>query len=437
MTVRFDIETDRPLIGSDSATRHVLATIVAPEGKPRQRPPVNLGLVLDRSGSMTGDKIRLAKEAAVAALRRLDPHDRFSVVAYDDRIDVVVASTTASSGAVEEAARAIQAIEARGSTDLCGGWLRGCEQVGQAQSPDMVNRVLLLTDGLANQGIVDPSEILRHAAELRSRGIVTSTFGVGDDFDEHLLGGMADAGGGHFYYVKRGDEIPKYIEMEVGETLEVTVRDARLHVGPADDAKVSPIAPYPTRREGNEWLIELGDLVSLQELAVPLRISFARQTLASPEGRSVGLAFVVRSGGHAASAEAVVQWRIAPAAEVSAQHRNRNVDRAVAQGYAAEARKEAGRLNRDGDYDAAEARLKRTAVRIKEYAGDDSSLNDLARELERDMAVHAAPMAVGERKSRFAASYSVSRSRDVLGASLRAPKRERPDRSKPGDPSGS
>ena len=88
--MRFQVETDRPLIANDSMTRYVLATIVAPEGAPRERPPVNLGLVLDRSGSMSGEKIRLAKDAAVAAIRRLDPRDRFSVVVYDENVDVVV-----------------------------------------------------------------------------------------------------------------------------------------------------------------------------------------------------------------------------------------------------------------------------------------------------------------------------------------------------------
>ena len=105
--MRFQVETDRPLIANDSMTRYVLATIVAPEGAPRERPPVNLGLVLDRSGSMGGDKIRLAKDAAVAAIRRLDPRDRFSVVVYDEQVDVVVPSTVASHQAVEDAARAI------------------------------------------------------------------------------------------------------------------------------------------------------------------------------------------------------------------------------------------------------------------------------------------------------------------------------------------
>jgi len=437
MTVRFDIETDRPLIASDHATRHVLATIVAPEGKPRQRPAVNLGLVLDRSGSMSGDKIRLAKEAAVAALRRLDPHDRFAVVVFDDQVDVVVPSTTASRDAVDAAARMIQGIEAHGSTDLCSGWLRGCEQVGQALSPDVVNRVLLLTDGLANRGIVDHAEILRHAAELQHRGIHTSTIGVGDEFDEHLLGAMADEGGGHYYYVERGDQIPEFIEREVGEALEVTLREARLHVGPAEDARVSPITSYRTRREGNEWVIELGDLVSLQELVLPLRISFAPQALGRAGAGAVGLTFAIRSGGEKAAAEAVLQWRIASAEEVAAQPRNRTVDRAVAQVYAAEARKEAARLNRDRDYTGAQARLERTSARIQEYAGDDASLNDLARELERDMAAHAQRMEAAELKARYTASYQVSRSRDPLGASRRAPRPRSPEAGKSGDQGGS
>src|SRR6188474_3073225 len=107
MTLRLDVETDRPLIANDSVTRYVLVSIVAPEGVTRERPPVNLGLVLDLSGSMNGEKSRLAKDAAVAAIRRLDARDRFCVVTYDDRVDVVVPSTVATGNAVADAVRAI------------------------------------------------------------------------------------------------------------------------------------------------------------------------------------------------------------------------------------------------------------------------------------------------------------------------------------------
>ena len=425
--VRFDIETDRPLVRKESGTRYVLAKIVAPEGKPRQRPPVNLALVLDRSGSMGGDKIRLAKEAAIAAVRRLEPRDRIAVVFYDDRIDVVVPSAPATPETVRNAVRAIQEVDARGSTDLCGGWLRGCEQVAAAQATDAVSRVILLTDGLANVGIVDPAQICRHAGELRDRGVQTCTFGVGDDFDEHLLGAMADAGGRRFYNIESADQIPAFIEIEVGESLEVTLRDAFLRVGPATLAAVAPVAPFRIRRDGDDWVIDLGDLVSLQDMAVPLRVSFAAGfaggTLFDPAKSTVGLTFVLE-GASGRQAEAVIQWRFASSREVEAQPRNRAVDRAVAEAYAALARREAGRLNRAGEFEAARLRLSGTGARISGYAGNDSFLNDLARKLAEDAAAHAQQMTKRDLKTRYAASSYAMFSREPMGASRRAP---RPD----------
>ena len=417
MTLRLDAETDRPLVARDTQTRYVLASIVAPEGAPRERPPVNLGLVLDHSGSMAGEKIRLSKDAAVAAIRRLDTRDRFAVVAYDDRVTVVVPSTTASSEPVRQAVRAVLRIEARGSTDLCGGWLRGCEQVGVVQAPDAVTRVLLLTDGLANVGVVDHSEIVGHAAELRRRGIATTTLGVGEDFDEHLLGGMADDGGGHFYYIERDEQIPAAIETEVGEALEVTLRGARLRVGPASAVTAAPIAPYPTHREGDEWVIELGDLVSRQELALPIRVSFTRHALEGAEGSSVRVSCVLT--GQTGGREAVVAWTLASGAGVGAQPRNAIVDRAVAEAYAALARREAGRLNRESDFEGAQRRLARTAARIKGYAGSDAVLNDLLRDLERDAEAYFRPMLSGDRKARYMGTHGSLKHRMASGSSKR------------------
>ena len=420
--MRFQVETDRPLIANDSATRYVLATIVAPEGAARQRPPVNLGLVIDRSGSMGGEKIRLAKDAAVAAIRRLDSRDRFCVVTYDDRVDVVVPSTVATGNAVADAVRAIMSIEARGSTDLCGGWLRCCEQVAMFQAPDAVTRVLLLTDGLANQGVTDHVEIIGHAGELRRRGVSTTTIGVGEDFDEHLLGRMADDGGGHFYFVERDEQIPRAIETEVGESLEVTVRGAQLRVGPAGVASVVPIASFPTRREGDEWVIELGDMVSLQELIVPLRVSFLSHGIRGPLGSAVRLSFSV-GGASRSAVSAHVVWTIASGPEVGAQPRNRRVDHAVAQAYASVARREAGRMNRDGDYAGARHQLTGVARRIVDYAGDDAELTGLAAELQQDAVAHEERLSSVDRKMRYMRSASSLASRDAAGAATRRPNR--------------
>jgi Ca-activated chloride channel family protein len=422
MSMRFEVETDRRLIANGSMTRHVVATIVAPEGTARQRPPVNLGLVIDRSGSMGGDKIRLAKDAAVAAIRRLDARDRFCVVTFDDHVDVVVPSTAVTGRATADAVRAIMSIQARGSTDLCGGWLRCCEQVALALSSEAVTRVLLLTDGLANRGVTNADEIVGHAAELRRRGVSTTTIGVGADFDEHLLGRMADEGGGHFYFVRHDEEIPGAIETEVGESLEVTMRGAQIRVGPADLAHVAPLANFPTRREGNEWVIEVGDLVSLQELSVPVKVSFVRATLAGPIGSEVRLSFTA-AGASVTPVSSEIAWTIVSGPEVGAQARNRIVDRAVAEAYVALSRREAGRLNRDGDFTAARFELEGVAHRISGYAGDDPVLRALVDELEREALAHEEQLSPMALKMRYMTSERSLKGRDARGGATRRPNR--------------
>jgi Ca-activated chloride channel family protein len=160
---------------------------------------MSLGLVLDRSGSMAGAKLDLAREGAIRAIRALRPEDRLSLVAYDDRIELLVRSGPPTSRQRVAEHRLLQ-LEARGNTDLCGGWLRGCEQVGLGIEDGRLGRCLLLTDGLANEGVTDRLAIVGHAAELRRRGVTTSTLGVGRDFDEGLLREMAEGGGGNFYF---------------------------------------------------------------------------------------------------------------------------------------------------------------------------------------------------------------------------------------------
>ena len=153
-----------------------------------------------------------------------------------------------------------------------------------------VNRCLLLTDGLANVGITDADELGHHAAELRARGVSTSTFGVGNDFDEHLLQALADAGGGHFYYIADAPQIRDAITSEVGETLEVVARDVQLEITARDDIRIEPISPYPATTRGNRTTVALGDLGSEQVVEVVLRLSFPYGDLGRETGAIVALA---------------------------------------------------------------------------------------------------------------------------------------------------
>ncbi|HJP90193.1 MAG TPA: VWA domain-containing protein [Candidatus Limnocylindrales bacterium] len=401
--------------------RFVLVELEAPPApRQTQRDPVNLAFVLDRSGSMSGDKLALAKQAIETAVDRLLPQDRFAIVCYDDRIDVVVEATPASREAKTNAIDRLRAIDARGSTDLAGGWLRGAEQVALSMAPTGVNRTLVLTDGLANVGIVDPQELARHARELRARGVTTTTFGVGADFDEALLQSMADAGGGHFYFIENAAQIPDHIATEVGELLQVVAREAVLEITAPESVAISTLSPYPLERRGNRLQVLVGDLVAEQRLEVVLRVKFGY----GPVGQDVGLlvAAVDRDGALAASMPqpAAVGWEFADDRTNDGQARDRVVDRAVAKLFAARARQDAVQLNRHGDLKRAAGGVRAVAERIAAYAGNDPVLQGLVAELKAEDARWSAPMPEMTRKSLHASASYALRSRAPSGGANRA-----------------
>ena len=415
LTARADRRLIRPHARSK---RFVLVEVTAPPAtQRRERLPVNLAFVLDRSGSMSGQKLELAKQTIVAALQRLDERDRFSVVVYDDVVDLVVESTPASAEARRNALARLDAIDARGSTNLFDGWLRGCEQVAAHLAADGVNRTLLLTDGLANRGTTDPEVIATHAAELRARGVSTTTFGVGTDFDESLLQRIADAGAGHFYYVRDAVTIRDHVTSEVGETLEIVARDVELEVVTAEDVAVEAISPHSVRPRGTRTLVSLGDLVAEQVVDVVLRVTFPYGEIGRETGVIIGLRD--RDGVFTTTADAKLAWTYADDRANDAQPRDTDVDRTVARQFAARARQEAVGRNRAGEFDLARSILAATAREIRGYAGSDPELRALANDLETEGTVFAAPMAEANRKRIHFASANIARTRDAQGRSVR------------------
>jgi Ca-activated chloride channel family protein len=406
--------SDRRFIRSTyRSNRFVLAEVVAPHAhleEGRRRPPVNLSFVLDRSGSMSGAKIRLAKRAVELSIGRLQADDRFSIVAYDNYIDVVFDSALATPEAKQAAMRSLAMLEARGSTNLGEGWLRGCEQVARYQSAEGVNRTLLLTDGLANQGMTDRDELATHAAALRARGVSTSTFGVGTDFDEQLLQAMATAGGGNFYYIADERQIVDYITSEVGEALDVVARDVRLEVVAPDGVTVESLSPFPfSSSGGGRTFVSLGDLVAEQVVEVVLRLNFPYGEIGRETGTMVSVA----------DASVPLSWEYADGKTNDLQPRDVEVDRAVASVFAARARQEATALNRGGAYGEAQAALAGVAKRIRSYAGHDTEMRSLVASLEMDAADLAAPMAPAALKEMHFASYNVAKRRSVDGKAIR------------------
>ena len=417
--MKLHVESDRTLIRSaGSSTRYARVAFTAPRAPRRaSRHPVNISLVLDRSGSMAGGKLDLARQAVERALALLQPDDRFSLVVYDDRVDVITPAAPATQAERTRAGDRLSRIEPRGSTDLCSGWLTGCEQVGREVSEESVGRCLLLTDGLANRGITDSRDLTHHAGELRARGVATTTFGVGADFDERLLQAMAEAGAGNSYYLRDAGQISDFLESEIGEALEVVARGAALVVQLPEGATAEPLGRQRVRRSGSSIRIELEDLVSGQEVELVVAIRFPR----GREGDHAVGQFTLedRSGALDAGSEAL-SWTYASHAENDRQPRTVPVDRVVARFYAARARARAVDLNRDGDLEGARTVLRATADRIRSYAGGDRELHDLARELERDSERYAETVLPAPALKEAAyLSYAVARGRAPDGKARR------------------
>jgi Ca-activated chloride channel homolog len=183
--------------------------------KPRRR--LNLSLVIDRSGSMSGGPLRHALQAAQAVVDLLQAGDTLSVVVFDDKVDTIIAPYPISDKAADKTAlkEKIRKVSSGGLTNLSGGWIEGCKHVKAHFDPQKINRVLLLTDGQPNVGISDPKVLIKTAAQKLEEGIVTTTLGFGNGFNEDLLIGMARAASGNFYYIQSTDEAAEVFQIEL------------------------------------------------------------------------------------------------------------------------------------------------------------------------------------------------------------------------------
>jgi Ca-activated chloride channel family protein len=410
-----DTLQDRTLLRSRArSTRYILARINAPAVETdKDRPSADICFVLDRSGSMSGGKFRLARKAVEQGIQRLSPRDSFSVVVYDEQIDVIVPATRATADARANAIQRLASVAPRGTTNLAEGWLTGCGQVAEHLTESRIGRCLLLTDGLANRGITDPSVLSMHAQQLRQRGVSTSTFGVGSDYDEVLLGQMADAGGGAFTHIRTPQEIPGLIDQELSETLEIAARGVTLTVTVPNGVRVTPVGPFPFDKRDDGICVQIPDLVSEQDFELPLCLRFPR----GEEDDEIVAEITLDDREDVISAVSHLTWTWASHEENDQQPRNREVERIIAERYAAIAREEASQLNRDRRYDRAAQRLQTVARRIESYAGDDPDLHKIMFQLRIDADIFGAMMSSMNRKTLYSESSSLARG--GTGSSLR------------------
>ena len=381
---------DRRLIEPAGSVRHIdfhLQASQATDDTSKQRMPLSLALVLDRSGSMRGNKLQMAKRAALAVLEQLDERDRMALVVFDDQIDIIQPATQVTSAIKAHARSALERIHSRGSTALHEGWLTGCNTIVEESAPSGekgLARCFLLTDGLANVGIVDAEQIASQASGIRHRaGVGTSTFGIGEDYNEVLLAQMAVAGGGEFYHLRTPDEIARTFIGELEELLGAVAGNARLEIEALPDVHLEPLGAYHlSPADGVRRSIAIGELLSGEERHIVIRVSFPVR--GAEDSCPVRARLVWTSG----DSEQHTGWQELPFqyashAACQAEHPDPAVMRWVWLDQAESAQREALRQNAIGDWAGAQALVRTTAKALAEHADDDLELRKRLEELHQ------------------------------------------------------
>ena len=218
---------------------YALVRIVAPEAPAATesvvRTPLDIALVIDRSGSMSGQPLETAKECAVRIVKGLRPDDRISIVTFDDEINIVQALTAV--GDAKDIEARIRSVNCGGSTNLFGGWEEGAKQLAPFIKKDRIARVILLSDGQANQGLINESEIFTHVTKLAGTGITTSTIGLGHDFNESLLAGMAKSGEGVANFGQKPEDLDEAFEQQFAILSNTFLRQVEIKIQGGSDVK--------------------------------------------------------------------------------------------------------------------------------------------------------------------------------------------------------
>ena len=245
-----------------------------PEGK---RAPLNISVVIDHSGSMEGDKLLYAKKAAKFVVDKLGSDDFLSVVMYDSQVEVVVASGSIKDRAGIKAK--IDAIKDNSGTNLGGGLLEGYKQVKSTFKTGFVNRVLLMSDGLANEGIVSIEALQKIAKEnCQEYSTSLSTFGIGLDFNENLMKGIAEYGCGNYYFIDDPEHIPTIFEKELNGLLSLVASNVKLSVRIPAGLQLEKVFGYKYDQKGDVVTIDFRDVFSEETKAVLLKCTILAST---------------------------------------------------------------------------------------------------------------------------------------------------------------
>jgi Ca-activated chloride channel family protein len=379
--VHIELDLDKPVVSSGKVETVVLKIGLEADGIPERagRLPLNLVLVLDKSGSMGGRKIEDAKEAAIEVVRRLDKNDIFSRVVFETNPRVIIPARylTDRNSVIET----IRGIRAGGSTALYGGLNLGAAEARKNINNLFTPRIILLSDGLANVGPRTTAELARLGAELGREGMTVTTVGLGLDYNEDLMTALAESSDANAYFARHSRELPRIFAEEIGDATTLAARNLKVRIK-------CPSGVIPRALLGRKGLIrkqtvevELKNLYAngskyiLLEVGVPSGHDGSEIKLAS-----VTLDYEDVFTEKKVSSNKSVLLRYCLDEEEVEESKNRGVMKELALTRVSLAKKEALDLSDKGDYKAAAGVMKEKQKLLEEVAAECGNDEDLLRE---------------------------------------------------------
>jgi Ca-activated chloride channel family protein len=364
-SVSVGVRRDQSRVPFGGDTRYLGVDLVAtsrPRPTDANRTPVSIGIVIDRSGSMQGRKIEVAKHAAIEIVNRLHDGDEASLTIFDNETEVLLPRTRINAGTRARFRELVSAVYARGGTALHDGWVHGSRAIapeGGAASGRVV-RCYLLTDGQANSGVTDPQAIANDVAAARAEfGVVTSTFGIGD-YDEDLLAPMATAGGGLFHNLRDTDEIVATFLGELGEAVNVEVSAVTVEIDHDEHARIDSVSGLwvrggrldPATAAGGRrtTVLDVGDLVGAETRTIIVGVVHPAGDVGA-DGPQVRVRLTWRVPGSDVTGESdrhEVSWTYADAESCDLEPIDERLASVAGRHLMHRSHREAARLSRDG-----------------------------------------------------------------------------------------
>jgi Ca-activated chloride channel family protein len=337
-----------------------------------KRAPVNMAIVIDHSGSMAGDKIAQARQAARGIVERLDAGDRVALIQYDDTAQVLVASIAMDGEGKQKMLRAIDGVEDAGGTNLNDGMMLGIDEARKSTGDQRINRVVLLSDGQANVGVVDPQAIAKNAANAADQGIRVTTIGLGLDYNEDLMELVAESGRGNYYYVKDGGGLEKVFAGELHSMQSTVATAAELRLSPAcTGVDIEEVYGYQFRRDGHDVIVPLTDLFGGESRKVLIKLRAPAGTIGQKGLARATLGFDDAAGGGRKTAALNLGVEVSGDAQAVRESADKEVLAQVAQVEAARQMRLAAEAYDKGDREGAMRIIgdakKHTAEKAKEY----------------------------------------------------------------------